>query len=166
VYGKAKPRLVRIVYTVEEDISKPGTFLLSRQELPAIPTKNSRKTDVKSSSIIHEVIDGIVALSLNYKIVIRKTIEDEKVQSPPEKREVKQFAEWNSDKQLKDNKRLLPDLITITLHLVDSQDQERDFTFVIPVLSKPQKKEKSKKTPPKTANKLVRIQMPQRKRNA
>lgn len=75
--GKAKPCLVRITYSLEDDPNMPGTFILKRQE--SVPLDFEQRTGK-----IYEVMSGIKSLSFKYTLKTIKTRQEEAKKTTPE----------------------------------------------------------------------------------
>lgn len=86
--GKAKPFVVRITYQLKEDPTKPGSFILMRQE--SIPLDYEKR-----SGRSYEVLEGIKNITIEYTSKTVKTVEPKE-----EKAETKKPDEKTGDKDL------------------------------------------------------------------
>ena len=154
--GKAKPFLVRITYTLQEDAARPGSFMLMRQE--SVPLDFEQRTG-KS----YEVMSGIKNIAFKYTLKTIKTSQEEpkkEVQKPeeqkkgqtqqpakiqPPKEEIvltSNISTWNSDEIIeenakqektkeksKDKKAPIPIYIDIEATLWD-ETYEHEYTYV------------------------------------
>jgi prepilin-type N-terminal cleavage/methylation domain-containing protein len=154
--GKAKPCLVRITYSLENDPNMPGTFVLKRQE--SVPLDFEQRTG-KS----YEVLSGIKSLAFNYTLKTIKSGQEEtkeQAQEPQKQEPAKQQTKkktkeeitytsnlptWNSDEttqadttkeKTKEKKLPIPVFIDIKVTLWDETfEHEYTYAYAIEIIT-------------------------------
>ncbi|MGE0206657.1 MAG: type II secretion system protein J [Candidatus Babeliales bacterium] len=139
--AEVKPRVVRVMYRLEQEKNKKGSFILTRQEGVNLDVKHYKK-GAEGAPQTFVLAQGIKALALEYKAP-RVKEEEKKTTQPdkkqPEKKEKKDEPvvfeakkEWRSNeiREGKKKQSQLPQWITVTLTLSDEvQEQERSLIF-------------------------------------
>jgi hypothetical protein len=153
--GKAKPRIVRVIYRLKPDpaIEKETSFVLTRQEGPQLDFDAYIKPE-GSVPPEHVVISGIKSLRVNYGYIEEKEEEQkaptDKKSAPAEtpaikkdqKREYKLKNDWpeppkeESSAVKKESLPLIPSYADISLVLWDPlYKRDQTFSFVINFVS-------------------------------
>lgn len=148
----AKPRLARVIYSLEVEADKKNSYRLMREESPDIFFKPQEQ---KKSSQKFMLIDGIKELSLEFVTTVTQAVEGEKnaqqtpapqpgKQAPgvqksanpePQKKEIT-VKEWPSKELDAKGSARVPDLVMVRLVIWDNR-YKREFviTYRIPIFA-------------------------------
>ncbi len=135
--GKPKPRLARVLYTVQKQPNDGNkeSFVLKRQEGAQLDYGAYKGDDSKIRT--YDVIDGIKNISVDFSVHVPEKKEDET------KKIIKRMINWDSDlKEEKEDEKaeravpVLPGLVTIKMQLWDQNKQRAiPFEFTTRILS-------------------------------
>jgi hypothetical protein len=137
-------RAVRVMYTLEENKERPGTYILFRQESPKLDIKEFKDTKKIKR---YELARNIQRFSVVYIYEERREKEsDSEAQRAKEKamadkqekkQKPKQYAQtnqWSTDERLaRKEQPLLPSFVQVKLLFADAP-AETQFLFLVPVV--------------------------------
>lgn len=168
--GTAKPRIVRVYYTLLEDETSKGnkkSFRLLRHESPNVEYIQRSLGDTKNEYVIAE---GIKSLSVEYTYAVQEEKKEDQKAAQKPKREIKKKTDWllteqkdmpqkNDDSQEKVPLPLVPHIAEFTLELWDpSKKQSKTFLFKIKIQSEAAKNQQKKsKTLIEAMNELFKV---------
>lgn len=148
--GSARPKIVRVIYKLEEDSESEGdkkSYRLMRKESPHLDFKKAHE-DQKNHS--YELVSGIKSMDLEY-ISIEEDRDPENEQAPP-KKSVQQSKVWNKEKEEQGEEgktkkvKKIPNYVRVTFLLWDNQkESSQSFTVMIPIFAQPLPLQKKKK---------------------
>lgn len=129
---EVKPKVVRVVYRLEPDKGKKGSYKLMRQEDTQLDFANYKKNATKPIKA-YEMINNIKSLKVEFQAP--QPPKEESKDKKSEKKEPIIFEtkkEWHSDEIRKAQKKQsqIPQFVTVTLSLWDNQ-QEQDHTLTL-----------------------------------
>lgn len=142
--GKAKPRIARVMYRLEQDKQNKNSFNLMRQEGQDLYIENYKPGGTKTIRE-YQMIDGIKSFAVEYWAVEQKKEEEKK---PDAKKEYKKTTQWQPEdkekaaqkkedkKEDKKEPKKFPDMLHITLSLWDALKQRSvEYEFLIPLIA-------------------------------
>lgn len=130
--GSARPRVVRVVYRLEEDknaaVKSKKSYKLIRQESQNL--EFSAFAPGKEGIREYVIADGIKEMKVSYRAFIEQKQEEKK--EAPRKKEVRTFAEWvrktEEEKESKEIVPLIPQITDVAIVFWDYQ-KKRIFPF-------------------------------------
>ncbi len=142
--SKLKPRIVRVVYRLQQDIKRKNSFNLIWQEGTNLNFSAYTK-DAKNELRSYTMIEGIARMQVHYIMLDPEKNKDTKDTQPqdgdrqekkkPKKRIYKKVKQWKQKKDEKQKKIQLPEAVEITLELWDSMyETKNSFSFVVPLV--------------------------------
>lgn len=145
--GRAKPKIARIVYRLEEDSNRENSSTLYRQEGAKLEFEPYSKAEGVSQIRAYPLAEGIKELTVKYRVVLEEeeekgTREEQAEKAGKKKKEKKKetqfktFDQWNLEKEMPKNvKRRIPNVVDIKLVLWDDKgDRDATFEFSIPII--------------------------------
>jgi hypothetical protein len=117
--GKAKPCLVRITYSLEDDLNMPGSFVLKRQE--SVPLDFEQRTG-KS----YEVMSGIKSLVFKYTLKTIKTGQEETKETTPGTQKQEPAKQQQKPKQPKEEITYTSNLPTWNSDEITQEDTKKE----------------------------------------
>ena len=133
--GSAKPRIVRVVYRVEQDAVQKNAYKLLRQEANEL-NFDKFKPDIDKAIRSYEIADEIRDITVEYLLEI-----EQKEEGKEKKKEYKTFKVWSSDNQEeleKRGQRKIPHAVKITVSFWNrNQTQTKKFDSTIDIYADP-----------------------------
>lgn len=166
--GTIKPRLARVVYRIDPDATRPGLFIIKRQESPEL---NFTEYDLTKGTIpAFEMIDEVYSVRINFLYSLVPTSTDPK-QEKPEKKEYKAVSQWPLKKEESKESEdvqlpVVPDFVEVTLAVRTWGKDRETFMIEVPVgalvlLERPKERKEFIRVTQKPGGKQALI-MPQR----
>jgi len=162
--GKAKPRVARVIYRLEEDKKNKGSYTLFRQESYELDY-DAIQPGEKKAARLYELADGIKSFAVSYMIV-EKSKDDVKEGETEKKKEYKTVKEWKDQKvddEKEEEENQVPNLVRISITFWQAdKERSKTFEFTIPVLAdvSPMKEREEKKKKKPASQKMVVITLP------
>jgi hypothetical protein len=143
VYDEITPRCVRVVYALTRQKAEASLWQLARFESPHLDLKKFQENRSKGTVRGYPLLDNIRMLSMEC-IALKREEKDAKKElerkqqkaEKPKRKEFERFEVWDDQKQLKENKNMMPDFIELKGTLVDARKKrEVPFSFLVPIMA-------------------------------
>ncbi len=136
VYESTKPRMARVLYTLEQEEDDKNSFRLLRSESEDLSYALLSKREKTSGYVL---VDGIKSLIVEYSSYPEEKGEAKKEGDKKELSQLIESSEWNSDERAASKKKkriIIPQIATVTVELWHARKTRTfEYQFVYQILS-------------------------------